>query len=57
MNQKIIDGSKDITFNEALTYMTLEQRAKLLAGIECKGKETKDDTDRWARILNSMVVQ
>ena len=57
MSQKIIDGSKDITFNEALTYMTLEQRAKLLAGIECRGKETKDDADRWVKILNSTVVQ
>lgn len=57
MKQKMIDGSKDITFNEALTYMTLEQRAKLLAGIECRGKETKDDADRWVKILNSTVVQ
>lgn len=57
MKQKMIDGSRDITFNEALTYMTLEQRAKLLAGIECRGKETKDDADRWVKILNSTVVQ
>lgn len=47
----------DITMNDKITYMTLEQRAAFLAGIDKHGEENRTDIERWIRILSGTYIE
>lgn len=52
----MIDSTYDITLNDRISLMTLEEKAKFLAGIDKHGEEDRTDVEKWIRYLNSSVV-